>query len=83
MKYVLQINSWNDDYVEIFFGDYVSVGYDNDDPSVGSQYTFEIDRFNYLKYSLGNYKNVRLLAVVLFGYLKLDELKERLMIDWK
>lgn len=82
MKYVLRIQSWNDNYVEIFFGDYVSVGYDND-PSVGYQYTFEIDRFNYLKYSLGNYKNVRLMVDVLIGYLKLDELKERLMKDWK
>jgi len=82
MKYVLQIKSWNDNYVEIFFGDYVSVGYDND-PSVGSQYTFEIDRFNYLKYSLGNYKNVRIMGKLLIGYMKMEELKTHLMIDWK
>lgn len=82
MKYVLRIQSWNENYIEIFFGDYLSVGYDND-PSVGSQYDFEIDRYRYLVYGSGNYKNVRLSAVMLFGYLKLDELKERLMKDWK
>lgn len=82
MKYVLQIKSWTTDYVEISFGDFLSVEYDND-PSIDCGYSFQISAYDFLKFGSENYKNVRIMGKLLIGYMKMEELKTHLMIDWK